>query len=229
MPVVVLIYKKYFKKMSFNNFDKNSPEYWEAILEEDWLSDLDKEEWLTWWISGIENNTLERINWVFDDYKNIKNLSFSDSCEYLESKKIFTKINYKENSLKILNWNDLIWEIKISWYKDWSFERDIHLYNVVEEEYRWKWFWKILFSLYSKLSEENSDFILPYEEYTNVVSMIKLYENFWYEVKHKVVRWNYLKLEDSDIKEIEKIIKDYKNWLKEEKLWYTIVLEKIEE
>jgi hypothetical protein len=58
--------------------------------------------------------------------------------------------------------------------------------------------------------------------------MVNLYKKYWYIPKYKIVYWidNPIILDRDDIIEINKTIDNYKKWFKEEKLWYTVILEK---
>lgn len=187
-----------------------------------WMpEDLDRVEWFIQEKENINNNITEILNNLSEAFytkvEKIKAILWIDTV-------------IKDNKLSLYKNNDFIWEIFISKYIDWDFKRDIHLYNVIEDKYKWKWYWKIMFELYTSLSEENNNFILPEEEYTNVVSMINLYKKFWYIPKYKIINWMdyFIELDITDFEEMEKIISNYKEWYKEQKLWYTVVLEKEE-
>ncbi len=209
--------------MSIDKFWDN----WEKILEEEWLWDLDKDYWF--YEESIIESDIWKNNFDIEDILNLW-LNFKELLEkFSKEKNIYANINFNKNIFSIFNKsnNSLIWEIKLAKYNDNWFKRDVHLYNVIEDDYKWKWFWKILFLLYKKLTEENSDFILPEEEYTNIVSMINLYKKFWYKPEYKVLKWfsnNLIPLTKDDFKDMEKIINDYKLWNKEEKLDYTVIL-----
>lgn len=136
-------------------------------------------------------------------------------------------INRNFNSLIIsTNKWEPIWEILQSNYSDENFMTTSHLYNVIEEKYRWEWYWKIMYYLYSELSKVDSTFFHPATEYTNVVSMIDFYTKNWFRVKSKLISWNEELINSYDLEIYNKIKKDYLSWLKEVKLPYTIILEK---
>lgn len=154
--------------------------------------------------------------------------SFYKYVEQLENQKnVDILINYVHKTLLIhsKDW-ELIGEIWQSTYDDWSFTTENHLYNVVEKKYRWQWWWKILYELYIELSKIDSDFILPDKDYTNVVSMVELYKKFWFKVVWKVAYWYDYELSPSNYLEMEIIKKNYKSWLKEVRLDYSIIVSK---
>ena len=123
----------------------------------------------------------------------------------------------------------LVWEIFKSKYVDKNFIWENHLYNVVEKWAKWKWYWKLMFSLYLEYAKlTDNTLIIPDLEYTNIASMINLYEKFWYKVKYQI-NWKKNKKEtltEENKKLIKKEILSYKNWNLEQKLPFSVVLEK---
>jgi len=196
---------------------------WTKISVDDllWPDSIEDEFFIDDHTMNNTNNKLEEI-----DYNNFENLI--DIIEEKYNINIIINENQKELSLKD-DKNKLIWEVKIAKYKDWDFKRDIHLYNVIEDEFKWKWYGSLMFGLYIELTKHNSNFILPEEEYTNIASMVNLYKKFWYIPKYKIIFWFDVKidLDENDFKEMEEIISNYKKWYQEQKLWYTVILEKV--
>jgi len=217
----------------FESLDENLNKWLDESKMDEWSQEewdlyLDKSEWNIdselWIVSEKVIDTIEIDNSNLEEYNN-----FFDKVEQIQNEKnVIVEVNHKTKALLIhdkKNWS-LIWEIHRSDYRDGWFFRENHLYNVVEDNYKWKWWWNIMFSLYELLWSENADFIVPEEEYTNIVSMINLYKKFGYEPKFKVLNWvdSPFELEDNDIEEFDEIIKNYKEWYKERKLWYTVIL-----
>ena len=103
------------KKIDWNNPNINIDE----IL---WIPDIDEIEGF-YTENENHNRWLEKIN---NDYENF---------DIIESKyNIKIIVNEEEKSLIIKNRDDkIIWEIKISKYKDRNFKKEIHLYNVFED------------------------------------------------------------------------------------------------
>lgn len=147
--------------------------------------------------------------------------------EFQTKKKVDVYVDLKHKTLMIYNINwELIWEIWQSKYNDSYFITNNHLYNVVEEKYRWKWWWINLYNAYRTLHSFDNSFILPSIDYTNVVSMVELYKKFWFRIVSKLIYWEEEDIDWNDILLIEEIKKDYKNWKKERKLDFSIKIEK---
>lgn len=195
-------------------------EDWEKILEKEWLWIEEEQNEINYSVSEILSSNNDNIN----DFKKLS--------EKIEKRyNVSVCFSSQDNSLYILDKNNdlkLIWEVFLSEYEHWLYLNEEHLYFKIEEGYRWKWWWKKIFELYELLCEENEDFFIPDEECTNIVSMIHLYKKFWYICKYKIVDWldEKIELEDEDFKLIDKTIRDFKKWKKEDFLPFTIILER---
>lgn len=204
--------------MSLNNFDKNSPEYWNAILEEEWLSDLDKKEWFV----------TKKISEKFLEIKNILDSnSLKNSVKKIEDEKdIDISLDFWNKKIIFYSrsWSEKIWEIFNSTYKSHKIEHDNHLFLKVEEKFRDEWFWKILFWLHEKMWKEKWVDLIPKKEFSKEKSKIIFSESIWYELKWKIPFWtlNYEDLTEDDYYKIY-------NWDDSESLGFDVILEKIEE
>lgn len=201
----------------------------------DWGNpNLDLDEILWEWYENLD--TLEGFytDWNRKRVSEITEFKWNSLEEIIDNleqeKNIKIVINHKSKSLSLYDKSNekLIWEISIAKYKDGNFLRDIHLYNVVEDEYKWQWWGEIMFDLYDAMTHDLEGFIMPEEEYTNVVSMINLYNKRWFTPKYKIVDWEdyYIELKWEDFILFEEIITEYKSGLQERKLPFTVVLEK---
>ena len=105
--------------------------------------------------------------------------------------------------------NKLIWEIWTDLYNLWNEEYiDSHLWIEVNPEFQWQNYWNILYKLYFKAIEENSNFFFPIEEFANTNSRILLLLKMWYNLESKYDLWEFIILSEN---EKYKIIKDAKN------------------
>lgn len=180
------------------------------------------------WI--IKANDLELIDIEYlKHFKNYDEITdFFEIINYFKNiKNIDIKVDLKNKWLLIYNSRgELIWEITQSFYNDWYFTTRNHLYNVVEKKFRWQWWWYILYELYTKLHHYDDSFILPSIDYTNLLSMVELYKKFWFSIVSKMQYWFEENLTSIDFMEHEKIKQEYKSWLKERKLPYSIKIVK---
>lgn len=77
------------------------------------------------------------------------------------------------------------------------------MFQVVNEPYKRKWFWKLLLQIYSKLEEFWYDwFKLPKEEYTHTPSMLNLLTSNGYSIVGRYIAWEYEELNDEDIYDV---------------------------
>lgn len=184
------------------------------ILEDD----IDKKEWFI--VEKTENKKVFNID--------LEGLTFKESIKELLKYWIKIKIDRSKYSIKLYKKWIFIWEIHKDAYRDWIFFTNNHLYKLIEEQFKWKWFWKLLFELYIKKTQEDNNFILPDVDYTKKVSIISLYKKFWYKITWKISsRWTYIELNKNDYKLISKIKEKLKKWIIENKLPNTIILEKL--
>ncbi len=168
-----------------------SSEEWENFLEKEWLWDLDKQIGIT---STSYSKKIDSI------------LSLDNLFEYLESveneKNVRINIDDTEKSITILDRenDNIIWEIKPWNYTYNNISNNNHMFQVVNEPYKRKWFWKLLLQVYSKLEEFwYKWFELPKEEYTHTPSMLNLLTSNWYNIVGRYVQWEYEELSEEDI------------------------------
>lgn len=205
------------------NTNKINETYLKAL---EWLDSKKAEE-----IMQVLLDDIDIKEWFYKEKKeekfNIEKLDFEESVEELSKHGILVEVDDYYHSIKLyLEWN-FIWEIYNDAYIDKNFSSTEHLYKEINEEYRWKGYWKLLFELYIKKSNEDPRFILPVEDYTKKVSVINLYEKFWYEIIWKINSlWEYTKITKEDIKEIKEIKNNLKKWFMEYQLNYTVVLKR---
>ncbi len=155
-------------KIDNNNTD---PEYWDKILEKEWLWSLDKKEWFI----QVQENKEKIIDLI--DLNNIEEIE----------KKLKIKININKEDKKITlednNWYE-IWRIEPWIFYMYNYEDESHLYKKIDESFRWKWYWTILMNLYKKYFE------LPKTEVSYKISTIRFLQKFWYNLKYKIINWN---------------------------------------
>lgn len=103
----------------------------------------------------------------------------------------------------------LFWDLyKTNFSNGNNFNIEDHLYNEVDDNFRWKWYWQKMFNLWL----ENKWF-LPKLEYTNLASSILFllknnYELFWYhELKWKYYDFEVYKDENQKEEEINNLKK----------------------
>lgn len=196
-------------------WDKTDLWFWENILAWEWLWDLDQQEWFT--IEKIEKETKKKSAKIID----INSLSL----EEIEKKaQVKIEIDEKNNFviIKTLTWIE-IGKIGQSDYKDWDFFTWEHLLNEIYEEFRWKWYWKLMYEVYLKIAKEK-DYYIPTIEYSKKVSMINLYKKYWFKMESKIVNWIEMKLAKSDFDYIKSIKENFKKWYLEPELHFTIKL-----
>lgn len=152
-------------------------------------------------------------------------LRYLESFQFEKNVDLCVDLIHKTLMIYSIKW-ELIWEIWQSKYDDSYFITNNHLYNVVEEKFRWKGWWINLYNAYTNLHGFDNSFILPKIDYTNVVSMVEVYKKFWFKIVSKLVYWLEESIEWDDILLLEKIKQDYKNWKKERKLDFSIKIEK---
>lgn len=187
---------------------------WEEILKNDWLPDIDKEEWfINKWVSA----TFLKIRWLLE-WNDLNSLI----SKIERDEKVNIYADYWSKKITIVDqytWNR-IWKIYNSTYKSWKIEHDDHLYLKVEDEYRKRWFWYILFWLYEKMWDENWKKLIPNREYSRRPSRISFSENVWYDIVWKINLWTLNKedLTDDDYYLI--------NNSKEDELPFDVILER---
>lgn len=187
--------------------EKNSQNYWEKLLENEGLWDIDKKLWIkNIWKTNIKNtsdytkNDVEKIlnssNFEKYFYKNFPNLELNVDYQNWE-------INIYDKKTKILIWHIGSWKNILPWY-----EREEHLYFEVDEKYSWKWIWKFLYEYYVLLSKKYKNFVVPKEDYISSPSMLNFYLKN--EIFSLVSEYNFesKNFEELSFSEIEKLKKE---------------------
>ncbi len=220
--------------MSLNKIEyENKTDYSEAIqfTEELDMTNWSPEDWekyltLTEW--NIDNEI-----WIASTNfsRKIDNILSVDSLfEYIET--IENKNNVRIEIDKDQQWiiifdrenNNIVWEIKKWNYTYNNLSSENHLFHVVNDPYKWKWFWRTLLELYWKLEEFNYlGFNLPKEEFTHSPSMFNLLTSYWYIVVWKFNEGEYEELTDEDIYHIYKQIDNRE--FEDDNFWVTYKLE----
>lgn len=178
-----------------------SPEDWEKYLNmTEW--NIDKEIWIA------STSVSRKINSI---------LSLESLFEYIQSieNKNNVRIEIDEDQQWIIIFdienNNIVWEIKKWNYTYNNLSEENHLFHVVNEPYKWKWFGRTLLEIYWKLEEFNYlGFELPKEEFTHSPSMFNLLTSYWYIVVGKIEDWELEELTDEQIFEIYKNIEENK-------------------
>lgn len=153
------------------NLNENSLEYWENLLKSEWLWDIDKELWIKEQknIKNTKKETRKKIDLVFNPDNYIKNFE-------KENPDLKINIDFENSEIEILDKNWLaIWHIWPGFVPFEWFENEPHLYFEIDEKYRWKDFWKFLFSIYKHFSKKDKNFILPENEYVSSPSNLNFF------------------------------------------------------
>ena len=159
---------------------KESPEYWESILDKEWLG-----------LFEGENTTKNKVNSILDNINNLESLQ-NYINKYLNDNKFKINIDYITWEIKLYDEALLIWEIKPTNYSEWVIESDNHLYKLVDEDYRWKWIWSFLMDIYSKLDDlKEWAFSLPLNEHSSDKLMLQFLINHWYSIIWKYIDWSF--------------------------------------
>lgn len=179
-------------KTKQESFD--SPEYWEKILEAEWLWDLDVIEWFREKVNDILEFKNEKTFYNFiKDFEEKNNLKVM-----FDNNNASISFFEKETSRKI--WFIRPWHYSYNWL-----EKSSHLEKVIEPDYRWKGFWKKLIEIfvnYWKL-KWYKNFLLPKNEYSHKLSSISLFvKYFWYEITWKFIDWERIEVDDYEFDRI---------------------------
>jgi hypothetical protein len=194
--------------------DKDSPEYWNKILEEEWL-------WVIWEESPVSNEVENTKQSLLDT---IEFLSFEDLKNRIEKEKDII-IKYWTDNWWFIEFytksNDLIWKIWYDWYELEPNNIDYnHLWIEIYWDYQWKWYSKLLYDLYYKYWLENKEVIYPEYDLAQSNSRINLLLSIWYKIKEVYINWVFLEVSDEDLNAILKDIKDNYYWSQ----WHTYKL-----
>ena len=172
-------------KIDWNNPDLDEIDWDNPDIDLDeilwkWFKDIDKEEWFI-----ITNNK-----------KNVDKITNFD-IEYLENK-LNIYINISKYNIVIYDKESdyLIWSISKWIYSHNWIESSNHLYKKVDENYRLKWFWTILFNLYK------NNFNLPKTEMSHIYSSIRFLSKNWYKLSSKIINWEKIEISNEEIDEL---------------------------
>lgn len=190
-----------------------TPEQWEDYLNKtEW--NIDNELWLTIWSSVSEISSIMNLNELLDYINSIE-----------DKNDIRINIDDDEQSIIIYDvttWN-IVWEIKPWNYSYNWLEKSQHMFHVVNEPYKWLWYWKLLLEAYWKLESFNyKNFKLPKEEYTHTSSMLSLLTKFWYYIEWKYESWELIELSDYEVSDLYEIVAS--RWFEDDNLWHTYKL-----
>ncbi len=179
--------------MSKNTPDitNTSQEYWNNLLASEWLWVID---------------TYKTISSTHSDIDKILNISSEEKLQQIiieleNTHDIFIKIN--NESLQFFDKNHHeIGFIRQGHYSYYGLEKSSHIESLIHEDYRGKWFGKILYALfvtYGKITK-NSNFFLPKKEYSHKRSVISLLtQYFWYTISAKYIDGERYAVTDSDL------------------------------
>lgn len=176
------------------NLNKNDLEYWENILETEGLWDLDQKEWFSDKIENIlkfrDKNWFEKFILDFEEKNNLKvEIKDEDSSVYFIDK----------------DSNRLIWFVRPGHYSYNWLEKSEHLEKVIEPDFRWKWFWRVLIEIFLNYWKINNfkNFSLPKKEYSHKLSSISLFvKYFWYEITWKFIDWEKVEVDEYEFDRI---------------------------
>lgn len=160
------------------------------------------------------NNLLweQSFSKIMEDIKNNKNIDI----KYGEKEWWFIEFYTKDK--------DLIWKIRHDWFKLDKYNIDYnHLWIEIYEEYKWKWYSKLLYKLYYAYHLENKNIIFPEYELAKKNSRINLLISIWYKLKEIYINWVFSELDEKE-KDIilNNVKKDY-YW--EQKHTYKLILD----
>jgi len=179
-----------------------TPEQWEQYLEDEWLGNLDKEIWIQTHNTKKEIDSVLNLNSLFEYINKVEN-----------EKNVRVNVDEDEKSISIFdndNWN-IIWEIKPWNYTYNWLSQSEHMFHVVNDWYKWRWFWKLLIELYIKFEKFwYYNFKLPRNEFTHTPSMLNLLTSYWYEIVWKYDLWEFIEMDEI---EISQIYDDISNWV----------------
>lgn len=140
--------------------------YFDRLLESEWLWDIDSIEWFK---EVIQDTSIKTLN-ILDKEKYIKELE--------ETHQVNFEINNEESEVILKNpiWQ-VIWYFRPRYYSHWKVEIFKHIERHVDEEYRWKWLAKALNKVW-----EISNFPILDKEVSHKPSNMLFLMSIWYEI-----------------------------------------------
>lgn len=187
-----------------------------------WYEEDDNSFFDNWISSSFYNTSFEDILddtfWISELISDFEKKNWVNVTVETENKSIFVYSNIGGN---------LIWEIELSEYSNWTFSVEDHLSITINEKHRQKGWWELIYKLYIDINKLQPLFTVPEEEYTNVVSQIYLYSKFWYIPKYKINKWStrMISLTKADLDMFREMKEKTSKWEKETKLSFTVVLD----
>lgn len=163
---------------------KNSKEYWEKLLQREWLGLIENE------MQTIE----KKIDSILRESFSLHELS--DKLRKVEKIEIIANYDLHEIIIKDEKWNE-IWYIR-PWHYSYNWvDSPNHLEKKIHDEYRWKWYWKVLFKAYELTFWKASNI-----EYSHEIWSIRLLFSFWYTKIYRMENGEAYELENHEIDEL---------------------------
>jgi len=105
--------------------------------------------------------------------------------------------------ISLFKGNIEIWEIWTDLYDLWNWDLvDSHLWIELYRDNQWKWYGKMLYKLYKRWSELDSNIYWPEEEFATQNSRIVLLTKMWYELDSVYEMWDIRELSDEEKRQI---------------------------
>ena len=173
---------------------KEELEYWEKILEQEWLWDID-----------VKEGFKEKIHDILH-FKNEK--KFQDFLEKFQEENDL-KVEFDDYNASITFFDKKTWErigfIRRGNYSYNWIEKTNHLEKVIEPAFRGRWLGKKLVEIFINYWKVKwyKNFTLPEKEYSHKLSTISMMINdFWYDITWKFIDWVRLEVDDFEIDRI---------------------------
>ena len=173
---------------------KEELEYWEKILEQEWLWDID-----------VKEGFKEKIHDILH-FKNEK--KFQDFLEKFQEENDL-KVEFDDYNASITFFDKKTWE-RIGFIRPGNYsynwiEKTNHLEKVIEPAFRGRWLGKKLVEIFINYWKVKwyKNFTLPEKEYSHKLSTISMMINdFWYDITWKFIDWVRLEVDDFEIDRI---------------------------
>lgn len=165
---------------------------WEAILQAEWLWDIDSLEWF----------------WKAKKHVKQKAMTLLDITKIEDEKKVKFNIDAESQSIELFtsSW-ELVWYIKPGFYTYWHISKSSHLERKIYDEFTTKWFWQLLFDVYAWLNFE-----IPKEEFTHKPSVILFLQKNGYTLTSRFDESGLeVDLDESEIFQLENDLLQLKN------------------
>ena len=173
---------------------KEELEYWEKILEQEWLWDID-----------VKEVFKEKIHYILH-FKNEK--KFQDFLEKFQEENDL-KVEFDDYNASITFFDKKTWE-RIGFIRPGNYsynwiEKTNHLEKVIEPAFRGRWLGKKLVEIFINYWKVKwyKNFTLPEKEYSHKLSTISMMINdLWYDITWKFIDWVRLEVDDFEIDRI---------------------------